>query len=543
MEQQIMFSRLVVLVAAGVSLAAAADVRVVEEIAVKCNGDIITRGELEEQRRELELYLRQEQHLSGPQLQTAVEEQSKDMLREKIDELLLVQKAKDLNISVESDVNRRLGQMQVQSKITDPDKFHDYIREQSGIPFEDFRQKLVNSFLTNRVIGQEVGSHVVIPEPELRQYYEQHKAEYMRQEQVFLSQIFISTEGKTPEQIAAAEAKAKDLVARARKGEKFATWLRPIPTNGNGAQRRATATWGRGMSLKEIDDFAFKQKKGSVTDPIPTKNPAGFAIVRIDERFEAGQAPFEDVKEQIQDKMAGAEDGAQGAGVSDQAPPAGVSGSERRLRGYWRRSGKRHALARCGTVEAADTTKEEVLAHKKRKKFLGVIPHGGRTKADEIDTSTLGAPKDPAAAPAAAKDPTTSPGDCADQTMKSPYASDVEPNKLLTTSFLVHAKEIRQKKSGEFYLSLLLGDRTGELDAKMWDNVAEVMDDFDRDDFVLVKGIIQIFHNRPQLTIHKVRRMDDSEIDFSDYFPSSKREPDAMWNELRGIVARSATRI
>lgn len=217
-----MFSRLVVLVAAGVSLAAAADVRVVEEIAVKCNGDIITRGELEEQRRELELYLRQEQHLSGPQLQTAVEEQSKDMLREKIDELLLVQKAKDLNISVESDVNRRLGQMQVQSKITDPDKFHDYIREQSGIPFEDFRQKLVNSFLTNRVIGQEVGSHVVIPEPELRQYYEQHKAEYMRQEQVFLSQIFISTEGKTPEQIAAAEAKAKDLVARARKGEKFA---------------------------------------------------------------------------------------------------------------------------------------------------------------------------------------------------------------------------------------------------------------------------------------------------------------------------------
>ena len=121
--------------------------------------------------------------------------------------------------------------------------------------------------------------------------------------------------------------------------------------------------------------------------------------------------------------------------------------------------------------------------------------------------------------------------------MKSPYVSELEPNKLITSSFLVHSKEIRQKKSGELYLSLLLADRTGELDAKMWDNVAEVIETFDRDDFVRVKGLIQIFHNRPQMTIHKVRRMDDSEIDFCDYFPSSKRDQDEMWLELRGIVA------
>src|SRR5450432_788804 len=123
------------------------------------------------------------------------------------------------------------------------------------------------------------------------------------------------------------------------------------------------------------------------------------------------------------------------------------------------------------------------------------------------------------------------------QTMKSPYVNELEPNRVITTSFLVHSKEIRQKKTGELYLSLLLGDRAGELDAKMWDNVQEVLDDFDRDDFVKVKGMIQIFHNRPQLTIHKVRRMDESEIDFADYFPSSKRNPDEMWAELRGIVA------
>jgi 3'-5' exoribonuclease len=121
--------------------------------------------------------------------------------------------------------------------------------------------------------------------------------------------------------------------------------------------------------------------------------------------------------------------------------------------------------------------------------------------------------------------------------MKSPYVTGLEPNKVVTANFLVQSKEIRQKKSGEFYLSLMLGDRTGELDAKMWDNVAEVLDAFDRDDFVQVKGMVQIFHNRPQMTIHKLRLMHESEIDFTDYFPASKRDPGEMWSELRGIVA------
>ena len=121
--------------------------------------------------------------------------------------------------------------------------------------------------------------------------------------------------------------------------------------------------------------------------------------------------------------------------------------------------------------------------------------------------------------------------------MKSPYVGELEPNKIITTSFLVHVKEIRHKKSGEFYLSLTLGDRTGDLDAKMWDNVAEVLDEFERDDFVKVKGMVQVFHNRPQLTIHKVRRMDESEVDYADYFPASKRDPEQMWRELQAIVA------
>jgi 3'-5' exoribonuclease len=121
--------------------------------------------------------------------------------------------------------------------------------------------------------------------------------------------------------------------------------------------------------------------------------------------------------------------------------------------------------------------------------------------------------------------------------MKSPYVKELEPDQTITGSFLVCSKEIRQKKTGDPYLSLLIGDRTGELDAKMWDNVAEVMETFERDDFVKIKGLLQIFHNRPQLTIHKIRLLDDSEVDFTDYFPASTRDPEEMWRELRQFVA------
>jgi 3'-5' exoribonuclease len=121
--------------------------------------------------------------------------------------------------------------------------------------------------------------------------------------------------------------------------------------------------------------------------------------------------------------------------------------------------------------------------------------------------------------------------------MKSFFVRDLLPNQVMTTTFLVHTKDVRQKKSGEPYLSLLLGDRTGEVDAKMWDNVAEVMDTFERDDFVKVKGLLQIFQNRPQLTIHKMMRLQDCDVNLGDFFPCSERDADEMFTELRGIIS------
>ncbi len=68
------------------------------------------------------------------------------------------------------------------------------------------------------------------------------------------------------------------------------------------------------------------------------------------------------------------------------------------------------------------------------------------------------------------------------------------------------------------------------------DTVAEVMDTFDRDDFLKVKGIVQVYQNRSQFTIHKLRRLEEHEVDSPTSFPSSDRDPEEMFAELRGIV-------
>jgi 3'-5' exoribonuclease len=120
--------------------------------------------------------------------------------------------------------------------------------------------------------------------------------------------------------------------------------------------------------------------------------------------------------------------------------------------------------------------------------------------------------------------------------MKSPYVRELQENSSPSISVRVQSKEVRQKKTGEPYLSLILSDKTGDIEGKMWDNVADIIDTFDRDDFIRVKGLVQVYHNRVQLVIHRLRPMQDREIDFADFFPSSQYDPALMWDEVRGHV-------
>jgi len=123
--------------------------------------------------------------------------------------------------------------------------------------------------------------------------------------------------------------------------------------------------------------------------------------------------------------------------------------------------------------------------------------------------------------------------------MKDFFISDCtqHENKIITSSFVVVSKQVKPKKTGEPYLALILGDRTGQVEAKMWDNVEDALDAFEQDDFLKVKGLINKYRNRFQLTIHKLRRMGDTEIDFADYLPKTTKDIGELWRTLAEFVA------
>jgi 3'-5' exoribonuclease len=121
--------------------------------------------------------------------------------------------------------------------------------------------------------------------------------------------------------------------------------------------------------------------------------------------------------------------------------------------------------------------------------------------------------------------------------VKDHYVEDLQENERVDAFYLVQSKEVRTKKnSGEPYLSLTLSDRTGTIETKMWDGVEAVADLFDQDDFVKVRATVQLYRDKPQLVVHKLRRAEESEIELGDFIPHTKQDISQMWATLRAEV-------
>lgn len=284
------------------SLVLNADVSVIDEIVAKVNGDIITRSEVERERRTIEAELKK-QGMTGQRLQDAIRETAKNTLRERIDQLLLISKGKELNINVDSEVSKQLADTQKKLGIGDPEKFQQAVREQTGQSYEDYRSELKNYLITNRVIRQEVSSKIQFKREELQKYYEEHKDEFLRKERVFLHEILVSTEGKDAAGIAAAERKAKDLSARASKGERFPELAQSNSDSQTAPQGGDMGSWEKGQLMQSIEDQIWDKPRGFVTPPIKVAN--GFLVLKVDEHQKAGQANFEEVEMEVQDKLFG----------------------------------------------------------------------------------------------------------------------------------------------------------------------------------------------------------------------------------------------
>lgn len=276
---------------------------IVDEIVAKVNGDIVSRDELQRLGRELEQELKA-QGDSGPKLEQDVQAQEKNVLRDRIDQLLLVQKGKELNINVDTEVAKYFADLQRRAKIIDPEKFHEYIRQQSGMSFEDFQQETKNQMLTRNVIGQEVGRHINISPQEVQAYYNAHKNEFVRDEKVYLSEILISTQGKDEKGIAAAEKKANLIASEAAKGERFSDLARDN-SDANTAQQGGDLGVGykKGDLDKVLEDAVWNLPKGGVTKPIRIAN--GFEILKVNDHTKAGLASLDDVRSEIENILYG----------------------------------------------------------------------------------------------------------------------------------------------------------------------------------------------------------------------------------------------
>jgi len=107
---------------------------------------------------------------------------------------------------------------------------------------------------------------------------------------------------------------------------------------------------------------------------------------------------------------------------------------------------------------------------------------------------------------------------------------------VVTFLALVREKELKPKRNGGLYLHLVLADRTGEVDAKAWDCPQEAAALFERDDIVKVRGTIELYNERPQLIVQRIRRCEAGEFQEVDFCPASARDPEEMLAELRGFV-------
>ena len=368
----------------GFSSSILANVVIVEEIIAKINGDIVMRSEYEKSLQDVRGEVARRQDLSDEQRQKSLEEAEKNALRDQIDQRLLIQKANEFGVSVEAQVLRQRDRMMKANNLETIEEFEDWVAEQTGMTAEDALDQVRSHFLTQAIIGQEVGSRIVIPRDEIEAYYEEHKQEFTRTEGVRLAEIVISTEGKTGEELAAAEKKAKETRKRLLKGEPFAEIARRVSDNKqNSEQGGDIGIWRRGQLRKDIEDLVFDKPGGHITDLIEVPN--GYLILKVFEKHREGLATVEEVRDEIRNRLSGPKfQPAFREYLSKLRTDAYIE-----IRpGYIDTAavpGKDTSWTDPSKLAPITTTREEVLAKKKKRRLLWVIPlpGGGKNKKDK----------------------------------------------------------------------------------------------------------------------------------------------------------------
>jgi peptidyl-prolyl cis-trans isomerase SurA len=269
----------------------------VEEIVARVNNQIITLSDYQKAAQGLAEEVRQDcQNCTQDKLQTEMKERQKNLLRDMIDQQLLIERAKDMGLDVETDLVKRLDEVRKENNLATMDDLEKAVEKQ-GIVWEDYKQQMRNGLLTQKVIQQEVGGRMDIGPDEIKKYYEAHKQDFIRKEQVDLSEIFLSTEGKTPEETAAIKTKADDLHKRIVNGDDFAELAKRHSEGSTAQDGGELGLYERGQLASQLAEAVFKLDRNGVTDVIQTKT--GFEILKVNQHYQAGLQPLDKVSDQI----------------------------------------------------------------------------------------------------------------------------------------------------------------------------------------------------------------------------------------------------
>jgi len=312
-------------------LTALASGQVVEEIVARVNNQIVTHSEFTRSKDQLKEDVKQQDAANADKLYG---DREKDVLRDLIDQQLLLEKGKDLGITGDTDLIKRLDQMRKEMKLDTMEDLEKAATAQ-GISYEDFKQNMRNQIITQKVIGEEVGSHLSITKDEEQKFYDEHKSEMEQPEQVRLSEILIGPQKPAEEKpagtpadpsaagavsgnvqsttdeaakqaaeaaaLAAAEAKANDVLKQIRNGASFEDMAKKYSEGPSAAQGGDLGSFKRGALAKELEDKTFAMKTGEITDVIRTK--PGYIILKVMEHQMAGIPPIKDVEPKIQDAL------------------------------------------------------------------------------------------------------------------------------------------------------------------------------------------------------------------------------------------------
>ncbi len=277
---------------------------VIEEIIARVNNQIITRSEYLRSEDQLKQEAQQQDPVNADKI---VSDREKDVLRDLIDQQLLLEKGKDLGITADTEVIKRRDQMRKDMKLATMEDVEKAAQAQ-GVSFEDFKNNIRTQIITQQVIGKEVGSRLTVSKEEEQQLYDQHRSEMERPEEVKLSELKVSTEKKdasdtrdTAQILADAKAKADDLLDQIHKGAAFEEIAKKNSEGPSAQQGGDLGFFKHGALAKELEDQIFPLKAGDVTGVIQTKQ--GFIILKVTEHQEAGMATLAEVEPRIQEAL------------------------------------------------------------------------------------------------------------------------------------------------------------------------------------------------------------------------------------------------